>query len=41
MIIDLRWYVTCDENGVKSEPILQYQDEFSDWYDAGYCEMKA
>lgn len=37
----LRWFRTCDENGVKTEPELQYWDEdLNQWETVPYVECK-
>ncbi len=35
----LRWFVTCSEHGVKTEPTLQYWNE-DYWADVDYVECK-
>lgn len=37
----LRWFRTCDKNGVKSEPELQcWDEEYKFWFDIPYVECK-
>lgn len=37
----LRWFVTCDEQGGKSTPSLQYWDAvWTRWVDVPYFECK-
>lgn len=37
----LRWFVTCTETGLKSEPILQcWSKAFKCWIDIPYIECK-
>jgi hypothetical protein len=38
--MELRWLVLCNENGVKTAPILQYLDNDGKWQDVDYVEMK-
>ncbi len=41
MTCKLRWLVLCNENGVKTEPALQYKESEEDiWEDIDYEEMK-
>lgn len=37
----LRWFVICDDNGVKSEPELQYMDDYGDWVGIEYVVCKS
>ena len=41
MNMRLRWFVICDDNGVKSEPELQYMDDYGDWVGIEYVVCKS
>ena len=39
--MNLRWLITCDKNGVKSDPGLQLQNiEAKEWQDVPIVECK-
>jgi len=40
VLMELRWLILCDENGRKTEPVLQYREDEKDWEDVPIEEFK-